>query len=147
MRLLLTMSLLLALAGCETQPRREVYSYSEPVRIILQGLRQDQDGWVAEFAIHNVSSESMWFDGEKKQLPSYCFQYKKLFFSEPVLSNGLFWGDQGLGRYRLGPGEKSTFRIRRSELSEPFRVGVWLSPEADNKTFPDLIYWSETISP
>jgi hypothetical protein len=89
----------------------------------------------------------MWFDGEGMQHPGYTIENKSRPLGEPVLSNGLFWGDLGLGRYKLGPGQSSTFTIWRHEFTEPFRVGVWLSPEADNKTFSDRAYWSEIVSP
>ena len=66
---------------------------------------------------------------------------------EAMPSVGMFWGDTGIGRYELAPRQSSTFLVRRSRLSEPFRVGVWLSPEPDNKSFHDEVYWSETFSP
>ena len=60
---------------------------------------------------------------------------------------GVFWGDTGVGRYQLSPGQSSSFLVHESRLDEPFRVGVWLSPEADNRTFKEQVYWSEPFSP
>jgi hypothetical protein len=64
---------------------------------------------------------------------------------EPVV--GLYWGEFGVSRYLLSPDQSVTFLVRRNRFDEPFRVGVWLSPEEDNRSFNEQVYWSETYSP
>lgn len=147
MRLSVYFSLIVLAAGCAGHRQQEAYRYSPPVVVAVKSLQRSNDSFVAFCVMTNVSKEPMWFDGEGMQHPAYTIEYKSRPVFEPVMSDGLFWGDTGLGRYKLAPAQSSTFTIRRHEFFEPFRVGVWLSPERDNKTFSDRVYWSETVSP
>jgi hypothetical protein len=145
-RAALTLIPILVFVGCSTERRVQSYIYSPPVVVTFHSLRRTNDSSIAAFEMTNVSREPMWFDGEAEDRPACCIEYKSMPVAEHSAGGGL-WGDAGLGRYQLGPGESREFHVVRSKFTGSFRAGVWLSSEADNKTQNDLIYWSDFVSP
>ena len=144
--LLVTLVALLLFEGCEAPRQSGVYNYSAPVVVTFMNLQHTNNSAVAFFMMKNVSDTPMWYSGEEREHPACCVEYKSMPLSSHS-AGGSLWGDTGLTRYKLGPGQSVVFGINRSEFSEPFRGGVWLSPELVNKTTIDLIYWSEFVSP
>jgi hypothetical protein len=147
MRLLIASIFALVVLGCATQPQQQNYVYTPPVVVTLKALYRTNNYSVAVFTMKNISSEPMWYDGERRDHPPCCIQYRSVIQTEACPDMGEFWGDTGLMRYKLAPGEAGTFRVRRSQFLEPFRAGVWLSKEADNRTVNDSVYWSTLVSP
>ena len=148
MRAILAPIVALVLLGCATEERVKPYVYSPPVVVAFKSLQHTNGYYVAVFKMTNVSSEPMWFDGEIRHAPACCIEYKSVPVAEHSKGEmGYYWGDTGLSRYQLASGESMDFHIVRREFTGPFRAGVWLSAEADNKTMDDLIYWSDYVSP
>jgi hypothetical protein len=146
MRSIVAFTSTLILLGCAAQHPEQPYVYRPPVTVTLTSLRRTNNYFVAVFTVANVSSEPMWFDGEGRDNPACCIEYKNMPLAEHT-PGGYYWGDTGLGRYMLAPGESSLFNIRREQFSGPFRAGVWLSADPNNETQHDLIYWSNFVSP
>lgn len=138
-------TLLLIFVGCATQRDTPPYVYTPPVVVSLASLCSTNGYSLAIFTFSNVSSAPMWYDGEGRESPACCMEYKSMPLAEH--SPGFYWGDTGLGRYKLSPGESGTFRVTRKQFSGPFRAGVWLCEEWDNRTANDSIYWSPYVTP
>jgi hypothetical protein len=134
MRRLVSISLLAFAAGGAT-PERTPYVYSPPVVVTITRLRPEYDHWVAVCTMTNTSEHPLWFDGETRESPMYSLESKNHPYREIEPMVGIFWGHTGIGRYMLSPAQSSTFFVRGSRFDEPFRVGVWLSPEEHNRTF------------
>lgn len=145
MRSLNTIILLVIFAGCAARRDTPPYVYTPPVVVSLVSLYSTNGYSLATFAFTNVSSVPMWYDGEGRESPACCIEYKIMPLAEH--SPGTYWGDTGLERYKLSPGESGTFRVTRKQFSGPFRGGVWLCEEMDNRTADDSIYWSPFITP
>jgi hypothetical protein len=144
--LLIVMAFILLPVGCATRVPLEPHLYSSAIVVGLKSLRREDNPITATFAFTNVSSIPMWFDGETRRTPACCHGYQ----SQPLIDydeNGMLWGDTGIARFKLAPGEWSQFTVRVLESGGPFRGGVWLCPEEDNKTMNDLLYWSDFVSP
>jgi len=148
MRAIAMLSFFLFLAGCASH-HEQPYVYTPPVVIALKSLQHTNDHSIAVFTMSNVGSWSMWYTGEDQDHPAYCLEYKGMMYSLHTMSDcmGGFWGDTGLGRYELAPGQSRDFIVRRKEFSGPFRVGFWLGEYEDMKRLDDLIWWSAYINP
>ncbi len=150
MRPVISTVMLLVTAGCAAHRPEKPYVYSVPVVVTVEKIGSRFGYATAICSMKNVGSNAMWYDATTVDDPAFSFEYKSRPMSEPYPCNGPFWGDMPpyVNRYRLAPGQSVTFVLdgpRR--FLGPFRVGVWLSPEADNKTFNDDIYWSEMFTP
>ncbi|MFZ0828465.1 MAG: hypothetical protein WAO02_13680 [Verrucomicrobiia bacterium] len=147
MRAITMFSLLLFMAGCASHHDEQPYVYTPPVVIALKSLQHTNDHSIAVFTMSNVGSWSMWYDGEGQDHPACCMEYKGMMYSGH--SMGGLWGDTGLGRYELAPGQSRDFIFGRKEFSGPFRVGVWLGEykDMDMKRLDDLIWWSAYVNP
>ena len=137
--------LLLVVAGCASHRDEHPYVYTPPIIVALKNLQHTNDNSIAVFTMSNVGSEPMWYDGEDQDHPACCMEYEGMMYSGH--SPGDFWGDAGLGRYELAPGQSVDFIFGRKDFSGPFRVGVWLGEEEDQKTMDDEIWWSAYITP
>jgi hypothetical protein len=139
--------LVLLMLGCASHRHEQSYIYTPPVVITFKSLQHTNNYSFAVFTMSNVSSESMWYDGEDKQHPACCLEYKSISYSGHSPGGDGLWGDAGLGRYELTPGQSCEFKVIREKFSEPFRVGVWLGQEINPSEVEDSIYWSAFVNP
>src|SRR5882672_8096402 len=78
MRAVLAFISALAVVGCATEQREQPHAYSPPVVVTLKSLQHTNDYSVAVFTMKNVSSNPMWFDGEEREHPACCMEYKSM---------------------------------------------------------------------
>jgi hypothetical protein len=115
--------------------------------VTIDKLYPKYDYWVAVCTMTNRSEYTLWFDGETRERPVYSVESKSHPYLEIEPMFPFNWGEFGADRYMLSPGQSVTFLVDRNRFEEPFRVGIWLSPEKDNKSFREQVYWSEIFFP
>jgi hypothetical protein len=152
MRLYLAFGVLLSIAcGCAMHDRgQNSVRYSPPIIITLRGIQVSNDCHIASFEIRNVSEEDMWFPGNRRGCADYCVQRE--------LSIG-GWDPEPTGSdcpmdsamWRVAAGSSRFFPVyfwSRQQDSVRYRVGVWVYPsESPRPSAPEIVYWSEPISP
>lgn len=135
------------ITGCTTGRERVPYSYSAPVVISLKTMASARDDW-AYFTLTNVSQVPMWLFANGELVKCYLQQKSFSMYDPRPIFNEDDCGWPGWDMRKLGVGECTTFKIPfRGAPQEAFRVGVWLSPEPDNKSRCDLVYWSDYMNP
>lgn len=142
MRSFALVSLLVLVVGCASHRPEQPYVYTPPVVIAFKSLQHAHGGFFAVFTMSNVGTEPMWYDGDDRERPPYCIEYKGIKYWEHSKNVS-----DMAGRYELAPGQSVDFRLWRREFSGPFRVGVWLGLEKDQKTMNDDIWWSGYVNP
>ena len=138
--------LLLLVAGCASQSQRpeQPYVYIPPIVITFKSLQKHVGNVsMAVFTMTNVSTEPMWYDGDGRERPASCVQYKGRTYLG--YDEADFVSDMS-DRYELAPGQSVDFIFVRQFLG-PFRVGVWLGLEKDRKTMNDDVWWSDYVNP
>lgn len=142
--------LLLLLPGCATSRNIAPYTYVPPVTIKVGSLPASRDDsfYFGYFTLSNVCEDPMWFLGDGKDVDHYI-EWKSLAWYGPRSGfDCSCTGWHGAEQRKLGPGESVTFRAFLGNYPrEPFRVGVRLSPELDNRSQCDRVYWSDWVSP